>query len=557
MTRVMAGNAPRLGGPMPMRQTDPAASFGVADMAPTAIAQGLQGLGQGMQRFAANMEAFQHRVATTAAEEALVAFEREKNAAFYDPESGYFNTQGRTAYDNAKPMVENLEKARQKYADTLESEDAREMFNRAAGAQLTRAQTDVMRHASTQFDAWERSTIAARVENSLENAVAHWNDPDAKAVQLEVGRQSVIDLGMANGDSPEAIAEAVQSFNSSFAVATIDAALQQSGAAAAQAALADNTLLLEAPDLIKAQARIDIKFKTEAEQAQSATAVTMAGTMVQTYGDAPNARTLIQEQVNFIEDGDLRGKVLREANYQLDTKLRADSEARAQTFEAAETFMLENGSVDQFIAADPEGWANLHPDQKKKLMAGTAVTTTYETLSRLMLLPPAELAKVNPSDYFAELAPADRNRLISAVNSARSGSPEGQIGRSRTQQITGAVNQLFPSLGSGTSPGKKAERQEKINAFYQMFDAEVIALETQRDAPLTSAEFTEVLNGFTRRVAVEKDWWFGTRETDITEIPPTSNDEVRGIVELSELLRLRNLPVTADNLIKLHRQVNQ
>ena len=48
------------------------------------------------------------RIDTTSAEEALVAFERDKNNLFFNPESGYFNTQGKNAFDNATAANEAL-----------------------------------------------------------------------------------------------------------------------------------------------------------------------------------------------------------------------------------------------------------------------------------------------------------------------------------------------------------------------------------------------------------------------------------------------------------------
>ena len=59
--------------------------------------QAAQGLASVAEAGAQTMQ----RIDTTSAEEALVAFEREKNNLFFNPENGYFNTQGKNAYDNA------------------------------------------------------------------------------------------------------------------------------------------------------------------------------------------------------------------------------------------------------------------------------------------------------------------------------------------------------------------------------------------------------------------------------------------------------------------------
>lgn len=533
-----ARNIPSSG---PFRENLPTDSFGVAPMNPTAIGQGISAIGQGLDRLAQSVQKFQERASTTAAEEALVNFEREKNTFFFDPENGYFNTQGRDAYDLKDSAVESLTKLQQKYSDSLEDLDAREMFSTASTAQITRAQQDILRHASSQFDAWEVATLNARLENTLENASLYWDDPSQRAVQLELGRQSIMDISMIRGASAETIAEELQTYNSRFATATIESALGVSSAAGQQA-LAENKDMLEAPDILKVQSKIDQKMRSEIEQMNSSAATNIATSLVSQFGDLPSARTLITDQIDQIEDPDLRQKALRESTYQLDNRMRAKSESQAATFEIAEQFLMQGGSIDQFIAANPEGWQNMTPAQQRKLKSGEVITTDFTTLSRLLNLPREDLARVNPADYADKLSEADRRNLETQVRNAITGAPEGQVGRTRAAQVTSMITRLF-----GDDKKWKNETREQVDTFYSLITAEEQYRQQLKGSPLSSDEFSSMLNDMSRTAVIERNW-LPDKTQSLKDVPASE------VAPISAILRGNGYPVTSDNIIKLYRQ---
>jgi Holliday junction resolvasome RuvABC endonuclease subunit len=558
----------------------PSDSFGVAAINPGAVGNAMTNLGTGITRLAAAAAAMQERVNTTAAEEALVNFEREKNNAFFDPDNGYFNTQGKVAYDKAKETRESLVELQNRYSESLESPQAREMFDRAATQHLTRAETEIMRHASNQYSAWEQRVIGARVENSLDNASRYWNDPEQLATNFELGRQSIIDMAYARGDisqaneqdlidmgvipgeksdrTPEQIAqiqqeqseslrivtEEVHNFDSKFAMNAIESAINTS-AAAGQTMLADMSSLLETRDLINIQTKIDQKTVAETTQRNAAAAITISNSLVSQYGDEPNAQQLINAEVNAIEDTDLQERVRRESRYQLGLKMQADSEARGQYFIGAEAALMTGSSIDQWIAGNADQWHAMEPNQQKVLLAGPVTQTNFNVLSDLLLKPASELARINPPDYFTHLAEGDRMRLINAVEAARTGSPESQIGRTITQQITSSVEQIF-----GEPNKRNNEESKQVDAFYATVTAEMAYRSSQLQRPLTSEEVTSMLSDMTREVIIEKRWWPDTTMT-MADIPAAD------MQPLSDFLRQSGYPVTSENLIRAYRQASQ
>jgi hypothetical protein len=512
----------------------PRAQDSGVDLSP--ISQGISDIGSAVS----NMN---ERIDTTAAEEAIVKFEREKNNIFFHPETGYFNTQGRDAYDNATGTSNALLKLKKNYSDSL-SENARKMFDRVADQHITRSQADIMKHSATGLKVWEVSTIESQVENSLENASLYWNQPDKLKVQRIIGEQSIIDSAELTGISNDAINEKLQTYRSSFAASSIEAALQSSSIAGIEA-LDKYGDLLEGPQKIKIEKAIETKQKSEKIKSDAQAAILTSARLVNDYEN----RSEIIEQVNKIEDPELRKKTMSEAMFNFKQKKYAEAEERGTAFEDAEKFIIAGGSVGAFQAQNPEGWMKLSPKQQQSLLSGKSVDTDWIVFNDLMTMPKDELAKLNPSDHFNELAEEQRKTLITAVKSARGQSTgtekiNSQAGRTRTSQTNLAIRQLF---------GKKAtwnkKQIKKVDSFYALVDSEVSFRENEKGSKLTSEEYTNLLSGLTREV-VQSGIIFDSKR-DIKDIPPED------LPIITNFLRENNIPVTSDNLLKAYQQASK
>jgi hypothetical protein len=511
-----------------------------ASVAPT----GDRAISQGLQSFAGELQKEQFRLDQAAAEEAAVQFERQKNKLFFDPDNGYFNTQGRDAFDRAGEINESLEVLKRSYSENLKSPGARDAFSRVANSHITRGQQDIARHSSKHLRAWEVATINSQVENTLENASLYWEDSERLNVQQALGRQSIMDASELEGVSPEVTQERLQNYDSSFAKSVVSAAILSSSTAGKES-LDKWEKRLEGPDLLRIKTEIEKKEKAEKTEQDSRTAVLKAGNMVEQFGEQGNARSLIMEQVNNIEDPELRSRVMKESMFQLGIKQQADSEARAATFEDGENFLIGGGSIESFKTQNSEAWEALTPRQKRVLSSGNSITTDHIFLSEVLTLPKEQLAKVNPPDHFDKLSASDRGKLINAVKSARSGSVDNQVGRSRTVQTSAAVEQLF---GKKTTWSNKETGQ--VNAFYSVIDDELSFRERQKGSPLTSSEYTDLLSSMTKTLVKERSFWFDD-EQDLTDIPA---DDMRLI---SDFLHQNNIPATSENILKAFEQASE
>lgn len=510
-----------------------------------------QAISQGLTNLAGSLQAEQNRLDQSAAEEAVVNFEREKNDLFFNPDTGYFNTQGRDAYDRAPDINKSIEELRQRHSDTLSSPRARQAFNNVAQKHITRSQVDIARHSSKNLKAWEIATINSQVENTLENATLYWNDSERLGVQRALGRQAIIDAADLEGASPETKNERLETYDSSFAKSTVLAAIQSSSKEGEET-LDKWEKNLEGSDLLKIKSSLDKKKRAEKVAADSKVAVLHAANLVERFGEEGNARSLIMESVNNIEDPELRAKVTKESMFQLNIKQQADSESRAATFEQAENHIIDGGSIEAFKIQNSDAWEFLTAKQKQILNSGKSITTDFVFLSDLMTLPKEDLAKINPGDHFHKLAPGDRTKLINAVKTARNTGVDDQVGRSRTSQTSAAVEQLF---------GKKSEwnkkKREQVNVFYGVIDDEVKFQENLKGSPLNSQEYTDLLSAMTKKVVKEGffnldfAFGFGNSEVDLTDIP------AQHLRALSEFMHENNIPVTAENIMKAYEQARQ
>lgn len=530
----------------------PRSNIQPADYSP--IAKGLSDVGKAVGDMTT-------RIDTTSAESALINFEREKNDIFFNPKSGYFNTQGRNAYDNAATVSSAVVELKKKYGKDL-NENSRLMFDRVAEKHITQANNDIMQHSSKGLQAWEVATIESQVENTLENASLYWNQPEKLRVQRALGEQAILDSSKITGIGSEATNEKLQTFRSAFVGGTIDAAIMKSSSDG-QKMLDEHGDLLEGPAKMKLQKTIETKKEAEKTKFDAEQAVLTAGRIVNDFDD----RSSIIAEVNKIGDPILRSKTMSQATHLFTQKKLAESEGRASIYEDAERHIMQGGSAETFQKENPEGWLKLSPTQQQGILGGKAAVTDWKEYSDLITLPEKELAKVVPSEHFTKLAVAERKTLITAVKSARgegttSDKAESQVGRTRTSQTDLAVKQLF-----GDKKDWNDEKINKVNAFYSLVDNEVSYRESEKGSKLTSEEYTNLLSGLTRKVVQEKSslFWIDTSFDSILGVPLAGSKEesdfnsipADDIPELTDFLRKNKIPVTTDNLIKLYNQVSK
>jgi len=507
---------------------------------------GIQNLAAGAGQLADGLSIMQKKRDETEAEDALVKFEREKNDLFFSPKTGYFNTNGRDAYDGAPVISESLDKLKETYAGQFKSSTAREMFNKVADNHITRARVDIDRHSTKGLDTWEMATIEATIENSLEDAALYHTQPE-KLLEFRIAgeRQAALAADKA-GIGAEAKAEKLQNFRSSFAKNALLAAVNSSSAAATDLmnvkAHGDGTTygeMLEGPDKVDIDAKIVAKQKSEHTQYVTSQGIALATKAVNSSQD----RGQVMEALGNIEDPELRDKAISEAMYLWNQKETVKKEQSVASYNDADLYVRSGNSINQWISQNPDAWENLTPTQRKNLTSGDNIKTDMTRYNQIRAMSEQEFLKLDVSRE-GGLSPSDQKKLIDKQYSLRnptgSEATDHQVGRTRAAQTTDVLEKV---IGTKSTKWSKVQK-ERADLFYGLIDAEKDFRETQKGAKLTSQEFTDMLHQLSADMVIE-DSLFGMIPWDrkaplleaVNEIPREKLDQIR------EKLRSANPPI--------------
>lgn len=484
----------------------------------------------------------------TQAQESRDSFQREVNSLLQNPETGYLNRRGKKAVDTRKSVNEEIGKIRDRHAEGLSGLSLRE-FERVSEGILASTNGLMDNHESRERETWQRTTINSSVENTMENATLYWRPQDSKffKAHMSAGLSNIEWLGEIEGWDSATLVEKKETFASSYRATAVESALSQSGHEAAAELLTSFGEGIEPDSRVELEGKIQ-KAKGQAETAALSSRASQLAAVV--LRDNPD-RLAANQRIEEMADGDteLRDKLRSEVNYQLGMRKTALGEARTEIVNEAEQY-LRTGSLNEFIAGNPEKWDLLLEKQKRALEKGDTAVTDWPKYVNLMTLPEKELAKLDVSEYITSLAPAQRSTLLNAVRSARNGSPDEQYGRSRFTQTKSMAIQLFGDVDKWNG-----DTAEQVNSFYAMTDAEVSRREAANGGnPLTSREYTEVLDGFAEKIVTEDNWF---QQNIMSGTRTLADVEAESSRMATRALEMTGEPLNMQSIHRVNRELYQ
>ena len=464
-------------------------------------AQGLGDLGQGLREM-------QQRVDTTAAEEAILGFEREKNDILFNADTGYFNTQGRNAHDQAGTANDAIAALKETYSGTLESDAAKQAFGRAADAHITSASRDISRHSFKGMQAWEVATQQAQVENSVENAALYWNDSQAMSVQMALGEQALHDAMDLRGITGEARNEQLQTFRSSFGMSAIESALTHTYTDG------KNTFdkvesQLEGPDLIRARKMLEQKKKASETQSIAATASAAALFASTNFDTLPEMNQYIMDNV---KDPRANKAALAETKQRFDLEQYATRTQQDAFFTDAEEQIANGSTGEAWKFENPDAYEQLSTAQQKAIDTGALTVTDPNVWADVSAMPLSELKTQNVNDYSQSLAIPERKILAQRIQDAREGKFDVNV-QTQAQEINAAVESLIGQKKSKWS----TSQTEKAAVFNLALEAELQQQTDVKGRQLTRDEVRDIIGSAASTVV--KEGFFVDTETDVTDIP--------------------------------------
>lgn len=507
---------------------------------------------------------------TTAAEDALVQFERDKNNLFFDPESGYFNSNGRNAFDGADSASKALDDLKKQYGKSL-NENARRKFDTAADAHITRGRTDIQRHAAKGFKVWNITNQKAIAEKSLETGPLYWTNPERMNEQMFTGEMAVREQGKLEGVPEFAIEENVGTFRSSFARSVIETAMQSSSAEAEELLEKfQKSKYMDTQDINAVNKALVAQKEKEKTKADSEYAVVTATSLIDKY----ETRSEAMDEINQIEDSERRRKTAAEYTTQYNRKKTAEKEQEAAYYQDAIEMVNSGMSPAQIEVANPDAWVGMSSIQRNNILAGKHMVTDQILLNSLIQMPKNELAKLNSVDYADRLKPSDLSKLTNAINTAKKGQSLSVV-KSLSSKATAAAKGVFgEESGWRNKKGKLTPRGEKANAFLEELQEVISEEETRLGRKLSPTEQNEIIGDYTREITIQRsrlglDFLAADTEINLTNTPASDVrllnqviDDTPGIdptdlVDAYQFMIDNGVAVTLENLREVYKQGRQ
>ncbi len=472
------------------------------------------------------------------ANDALLSFDDAKNKVLFNPNDGYYNTQGRSAVDGRKSTSEAIDKLLKTQISNIKSERAKRLFQRAVNVRVVRDKQAMMQHAVKGQKVWEATTAAATVENALNNAALYYNKDDELKTYMALGELAVVDQQEILGLSPEVTAKTLEQYRSSFMASAISGALARNQLTKANELNDKHGHLLRGNDSIS----IATKITAETDKQYISQKVNEIYEPEKTLSDM-----LIETRI----EPDLKKR--KEIERQIDNMFASDQNARNQQIENQVNLYsqpLEKGQIlyndipsDTLNLIGPKGRAVLQ-QAERKFVTGKDVITDDMRLHELLNLPIEKLATVVPYEHYDYLNVTDRKTVTSAVNAAKKGvrNPDATWIQTKGAIVKQSVENL---LGDNYDVTSKRHR-EQAKAYNDLITIAITAKEQAKGAKLTEQEFKDVNNNLIKDIALSKRFGFIPRTGKLEDIPAKHQ------ATIGKELAQRGWEINAENMVKFY-----
>lgn len=159
----------------------------------------------------------------SAAKSADVAFADELRSLLDDPENGYLNQRGQTAYQSHEDTAKKIKQLRLQHTKALTpGSPSEQLFSRTADRRVENALNSIAKHASKELRQWQDDVFEARVQTTIDDAAANTHDPTLIRQAIATGLAEITDASQRKGWSPEQRDLEKQTFTTDLHTAVIE-----------------------------------------------------------------------------------------------------------------------------------------------------------------------------------------------------------------------------------------------------------------------------------------------------------------------------------------------
>ncbi|MEW8660749.1 MAG: hypothetical protein AB2603_20750 [Candidatus Thiodiazotropha endolucinida] len=150
-------------------------------------------------------------------------FSQDLRTLLDDPDTGYYNQRGQTAYQNREEVANQIKKLKRKYLSQFKPGSvSAQLFTQVAERRVESSMNGLFAHAAKELRQWQDDAYSARVKASIDDAVTGVRDPKLIRQAIATGRAEEFEYAQRHGLDPDSRDIRVLDFTTKLHTAVID-----------------------------------------------------------------------------------------------------------------------------------------------------------------------------------------------------------------------------------------------------------------------------------------------------------------------------------------------
>jgi|GEM_PF-6672708 len=530
------------------------------------LARGLNALGNVGHEIALDQKKLDDE---TKVKEREVAYTREVRDLLYNPETGFYNLNGKHAVESRAEVKEKLESLRSSYAGMAENNAQKRLFNHALNLRHEKMLGSIDSFVSRERESWQLETAKARAAEQMSLALDNINDPKALKQSLATGLAEIQAQARLAGLSPESAQLAAAQYQDRFHAAIISSLITNDRGAEAE------TYLVANADNITSAARDKLKKATEQAgrlgrvQAQTDTIVAGGGSLSEMLSQAraiddPKVR---KDVVSAVKLRFNEQQTIRKFNEQ-ETRLNAvrhvlqGGDPDAISFDDQATLGLSTMSGLRSYAAKLAS-GEFEPADNKRYLAWKNQALRPETRQNFL-----DMNFLEDGEY-QRLGTRNVEKLIALQQSmlnaeaAKDAALQAKINKSQKAQqdafskmLAGSVSQAQKLGGKILSDMKLDKDSEEAIAFQVALEEAIHEQRLATGEDLTQTEMNDLAQSLLQEVVIQEGLFSDTTAL-VQDLPRPAGATAYDMARMAQILERSNKPLTEESFGKLWSVIEQ
>lgn len=484
-----------------------------------------------------------------------------ENQRLYDPNGGALAQKGQGAFDLPEKVGDEYQKLTSDVEAGLGNDRQKEAFQRVKLQRGAELDLTLRRHVYGEMQRYEAGELQAFVDNSVNTAIAHADEPRRIGVELGNAVGAVRTHAKNLGLGPEQVDQQIENITTKTHVGVIENLLAKDQTKAAQVYFEETKGDIKGEALARIEKAVEEGTLRKQAQTKSDEILGAGGTLTEQL-----------EKARGIDDPKLRDEVQQRIEHNATVKDRAEREQEQATLKGVYDTLDKTHTV---TSIPPGVWANMDPGQRSSarsyaehLAKGVGVETDFPTYYGLMQKAahdPESFATENLLNYRAKIGDTELKQLTeiqgSIVKGDRAQADKQGLGDVRTHEQL--VNDSLNLYGiDPKEEGKNSAEGKAIAQLRGMLDARVSALSNMTGKKPTNDDIQKTLDQILSQTTdVPGSWWniwpggkagpFGTdskRLIDLTieDVPALDKDQI------GAALKRKGRPVSDATILSMY-----